>query len=52
MGIIRTRMNQIVEEQLEAFRRKSPLRRANALFEALLPTFVMAIVLIAHNGGL
>ena len=37
MGIIRTRMNQIVEEQLEAFRRKSPLRRANALFEALFP---------------
>tara|TARA_B100000900_G_scaffold416257_1_gene450626 strand:- start:334 stop:1179 length:846 start_codon:yes stop_codon:yes gene_type:complete len=52
MGIIRTRMNQIVEEQLENFRRKSPLRRANALFEALLPTLLMTLVVVVNNGGL
>ena len=52
MGIIRTRMNQIVEEQLEDFRRKSPLRRANALFEALLPTLLMTLVVVVNNGGL
>ena len=52
MGIIRTRMNQIVEEQLEDFRRKSPLRRANALVEALLPTFLMTLVIVVNNGGL
>ena len=52
MGIIRTRMNQIVEEQLEDFKKKSPLRRANAIFEAFLPTFAMSLVVLIQGHGL
>ena len=36
MSVIRMRMNQIVGEQLEDFRQKSPMRRANLLFLSLI----------------
>ena len=52
MSVIRMRMNQIVGEQLEDFRRKSPIRRANLLFEALLPTIFVAVLLMLHSGGI
>tara|TARA_B100001113_G_scaffold335866_1_gene315749 strand:+ start:767 stop:1609 length:843 start_codon:yes stop_codon:yes gene_type:complete len=52
MSVIRMRMNQIVGEQLEDFRRKSPMRRANLLFEALLPTMFISALLMLHVGGI
>lgn len=52
MSVIRMRMNQIVGEQLEDFRRKSPMRRANLLFEALLPTIFVAALLMLDAGGI
>ena len=52
MSVIRMRMNQIVGEQLEDFRQKSPMRRANLLFEALLPTIFIAALLMLHAGGI
>jgi len=52
MSIIRMRMNQIVGEQLEDFRQKSPMRRINLLSEALLPTIFIAALLMLHAGGI
>ena len=52
MSIIRMRMNQIVGEQLEDFRQRSPMRRANLLSEALLPTIFIAVLLMFHSGGI
>ena len=52
MSIIRMRMNQIVGEQLEDFRQRSPMRRANLLSEALFPTIFIAVLLLLHSGGI